>query len=295
MMRRVRVGVIYPHTEYPADPVAIRDFAQAAESLGYAHIGADDHVIGPDPDRPGGWTEWVTNTTPFVEPFVLFAFMAGITSRLSFSTCVLLLPQRQTVLVAKQAAGLDQLSGGRLRLGLGVGWNEIEYQSLGQDFRTRGRRLDEQVEVLRALWTSSSVTVDGSFDVIPNAGICPLPVQRPIPLWFGGNAAVAIRRAARIGDGWMPLFLTPAEAEPALAVLDSSLASNGRSRDSFGFEVRIPYGRGDAGEWSNLMDGWRALGATHASLVVTDSGLTTPADHLSALERFAEAVVQPEA
>jgi probable F420-dependent oxidoreductase len=287
MMRRVRVGVIYPHTEYPADPVAIRDYAQAAESLGYAHIGADDHVIGPDPDRPGGWTEWVTNTTPFVEPFVLFSFMAGVTSRLEFSTCVLLLPQRQTVLVAKQAAGLDQLSGGRLRLGLGVGWNEIEYQSLGEDFRTRGRRLDEQVSVLRALWTSSSVSFDGSWHSIPNAGISPLPVQRPIPLWFGGDSPVAVRRAARVGDGWMPLFGSPAAAASALAVLDASLDENGRSRDSFGFEVRIPYGRGSADEWTSLMEGWRKVGATHASLVATDSGLTTPAEHIAALERFA--------
>ena len=290
----VRVGVIYPHFEFPADPAAIRDYAQAAESLGYAYIGADDHVIGPDPDRPGGWTGWVTNTTPFVEPFVLFAFMAGVTSRISFSTCVLLLPQRQTVLVAKQAAGLDQLSGGRLRLGLGVGWNEIEYQSLGEDFRTRGRRLDEQVEVLRALWSSSAVSLEGDWHSIPNAGIAPLPAH-PIPLWFGGDSPVAIRRAARVGDGWMPLFLSPSAAAPAVALLDSALAENGRSRDTFGFEVRIPYGRGDADEWASLMDGWRALGATHASLVATDSGLSTPGEHHAALERFAEAVVSAEA
>jgi probable F420-dependent oxidoreductase len=293
-MRTVRIGVIYPHTEYPADPAAIRDYAQAAEGLGYAHLGADDHVIGPNPDRPGGWTEWVTNATPFVEPFVLFSFLAGVTTNLEFATCVLLLPQRQTVLVAKQAAGLDQLSGGRLRLGLGVGWNHIEYQSLGEDFATRGPRLDEQVEVLRALWTSSSVGFEGTWHSIPDAGICPLPVQRPIPLWFGGNAPVAVRRAARVGDGWMPLFGSPAAAAPALAVLDEALAENGRDRSSFGFEVRIPFGRGDADEWHTLLDGWRAVGATHASLVATDSGLATPAQHLAALERFAEAAIQAE-
>jgi len=291
MMRSVRIGAIYPHTEFPADPVAIRDYAQAAEALGYAHVGADDHVVGPNPDRPGGWTEWVTNSTPFVEPFVLFSFMAGATTRLEFATCVLLLPQRQTVLVAKQAAGLDRLSGGRLRLGLGVGWNHVEYQALGEDFRTRGRRLDEQIEVLRALWTRDSVAFEGQWHSIPDAGLCPPPVQRPIPLWFGGNAPVAVRRAAHVGDGWMPLFLTPADAAPALAVLDEALAANGRDRSSFGFEVRIPYGRGNADEWRARLEGWRAVGATHASLVATDAGLTGAAEHIVALERFAAATI----
>ncbi|HEY0118960.1 MAG TPA: LLM class F420-dependent oxidoreductase [Cellulomonas sp.] len=288
----MRIGVIYPHTEYPADPVAIRDYAQAAEGLGYAHVGADDHVIGPHPDRPGGWTAWVTNATPFVEPFVLFSFMAAVTSRIELATCVLLLPQRQTVLVAKQAAGVDQLSGGRLRLGLGVGWNQVEYQSLGADFRTRGRRLDEQIGVLRALWTRDHVAFDDPWHSIPDAGICPLPVQRPIPLWFGGDSEVAVRRAARVGDGWMPLFGSASAAASALTVLDQALADAGRDRSTFGLEARIPYGRGDADEWHALLDGWRGVGATHASLLVTDSGLSTPAEHLAALERFSRAVVR---
>ena len=181
--------------------------------------------------------------------------------------------------------------GGRLRLGLGVGWIHIEYQSLGEDFATRGRRLDEQIEVLRALWTGPSVAFEGTWHSIPDAGICPPPVQRPIPLWFGGHAPVAIRRAARVGDGWMPLFLTPAAAAPALAVLDEALAENGRDRSSFGLEARIPYGRGDADEWRRLLDGWRAVGATHVSLVATDSGLTGAAEHIAALERFAAATI----
>ncbi len=286
----VRIGVVYPHFEYPTDPAAVRDYAQAAEGLGYAHLSADDHVIGPNPDRPGGWTGWVTNATPFVEPFVLFSFVAAVTTRIELSTCVLLAPQRQTVLIAKQAAGLDQLSGGRLRLGLGVGWNPIEYQALGEDFGTRGRRLDEQIEVLRALWTHEHVAFEGRWHSIPDAGICPLPVQRPIPLWFGGDSPAAIRRAARVGDGWMPLFGSAAQAAPALAVLDEALAEAGRDRSSFGFEARIPYGRGDADEWTALLDDWRAVGATHASLVATDAGLTTPAEHLAALERFAPLV-----
>lgn len=284
----MRIGVVYPHVDYGSDPDAIRAYARAAEELGYAHVGADDHVIGPNPDRPGGWTGWVTYRTPFVEPFVLFSFMAGVTSTLEFATCVLLLPQRQTVLVAKQAAGLDRLSGGRLRLGLGIGWSAVEYEALGEDFGTRGRRFDEQIEVLRALWTSELVDFHGQWHSIPDAGINPLPVQRPIPLWFGGHAETAIRRAAQTGDGWLPLFGTAQEAAHALAFLDRCLAEAGRARAGFGLEARIPYGDGDGGNWRALLDGWAAAGATHASLLTSDHGFTTSAQHLAALERFAE-------
>ncbi len=286
-MSGVRIGVIYPQAEYGSDPEAIARYARAAEGLGFTHIGADDHVIGPNPDRPGGWDGWVTHRTPFVEPLVLFSFMAGVTPQVEFATCVLLLPQRQTVLVAKQAAGLDHLSGGRLRLGLGVGWNEVEYESLREDFHTRGRRFDEQIEVLRALWTTEHVEFHGRWHSIPDAGINPLPVQRPIPLWFGGHSEAAIRRMARVGDGWMPLYGSAAEARPGLALLDRCLAEAGRSRAGFGLEARIPYGRGDVGEWHRLLDEWAAVGATHGSLVTTDHGFTTSAEHFAALERFA--------
>jgi probable F420-dependent oxidoreductase len=286
----MRIGVIYPHFEYGSDPEAIREYAQRVESLGYCHIGADDHVIGPNPDRPGGWTGWVTYRTPFFEPFVLFSFMAALTRRVEFSTCVLLLPQRQTVLVAKQAAGLDLLSGGRLRLGLGIGWNEVEYQSLGANFHDRGRRMDEQVDLLRRLWTQELVDFQGQWHTLPDAGINPLPIQRPIPLWFGGQSQAAIRRAARSGDGWMPLYGSAEEAQPGLALLERSLAAAGRIRDGFGLEARIPYGQGDAGAWRALLEGWQAVGATHASLITTGCGFSTPDEHLEAIGRFAEAV-----
>jgi len=285
----MRIGAIYPQFEFGSDPAAIRDYAQAAEDLGYSHIGADDHVIGPNPQRPGGWTGWVTYRTQFIEPFVLFSFMAGVTRRIEFETCVLLLPQRQTVLVAKQAAGLDSLSGGRLRLGIGNGWNEIEYISLGASFHTRGRRIEEQIELLRCLWTQPLVALQSKWHTVPDAGISPPPVQRPIPIWFGGQSEPVIRRAARMGDGWMPLYASAADAAPGLELLDACLAQVGRSRAGFGLEARIPYRSGRPDEWQRLLQGWQAAGATHISLVATDAGLRTPQEHIAALHKFAQA------
>jgi probable F420-dependent oxidoreductase len=290
----MRIGVIYPQFEFGSDPAAIKDYTQTVEGLGYSHIGADDHIIGPNPDRPGGWSGWVTYQTEFFEPFVLFSYMAAVTQKIEFETCVLLLPQRQTVLAAKQAAGLDLLSGGRLRLGIGNGWNEIEYVSLGENMRNRGKRIEEQIEVLRRLWTQPLVDLQGRWHTIPDAGISPLPVQRPIPIWFGGQSEPVISRAARIGDGWMPLYASAGEASRGLALLDQELAKAGRSREGFGLEARVKYGTGDPDpdEWGRLLEGWRAVGATHISLVATDSGFTTPAQHLAAVQRFAEVALK---
>ena len=288
----MRIGVIFPQFEFGTDPAAVRDYAQTAEALGYSHIGADDHIIGPNPDRPGGWTGWVTYKTAFYEPFVLFSFMAGITRTIEFETCVLLLPQRQTVLVAKQAAGLDVLSGGRLRLGIGNGWNQVEYQSLGEDFHNRGKRVEEQLALLHRLWTEPHVDFHGQWHHVPDAGINPLPVQRPIPIWFGGQSEPVIWRAARWGAGWMPLYGSAEEARSGLDCLDSALVAAGRSRAGFGLEARISFGKGDAGDWQRLLEGWRAVGATHISLVATGSGLDTPEKHIEALRRFAGAVIE---
>jgi probable F420-dependent oxidoreductase len=284
----MRIGVIYPQFEFGSDPAAIRDYAQAVEDLGFTHIGADDHIIGPNPDRPGGWTGWVTYQTPFHEPFVLFSFMAGVTQTVEFETCVLLLPQRQTVLVAKQAAGLDLLSGGRLRLGVGIGWNRIEYISLNEDFHTRGRRVEEQILVLRQLWSQPLVDFSGRNHTIPDAGINPLPLQRPIPIWLGGQSEPVIRRAARLGDGWMPLFASAEEARLALEQLDEYLLEFNRTREGFGLEARLKYGAGDPAAWQRWMHGWQEAGATHVSLLTTDCGFETPAQHITALRHFAQ-------
>ncbi len=286
----MRIGAIFPHFEIEPDPAALRAYACAAEDLGLAHIGADDHVIGPNPRRPEGYSGWTNHTLPFHEPLTLFAYWAGLTQRVEFSTCVLILSQRQAVLAAKQAAQVDLLSAGRLRLGVGVGWNEYEYTALGASFHDRGRRVDEQIALLRRLWTQELVDFQGEFHHVPDAGLNPRPAQRPIPIWIGGQSPAAIRRAARLGDGWMPLYNTPQEARAGLARLETSLREAGRSRAGFGLEARIPYGRADAGLWRDLLAGWRALGATHASLVTTDFGLQGSQAHIAALRAFAQAI-----
>jgi probable F420-dependent oxidoreductase len=286
----MRIGIIFPHFEFGVDPAAIRDYAQNAEELGYAHIGADDHVIGPNPNRPGGWQGWVTYRTTIHEPLVLFGFMAALTRRIELCTTVLILPQRQTVLAAKQTAQLDLLSGGRLRVGVGIGWNVIEYISLGETFTNRGRRVDEQVALLRKLWTQELVDFSSPWHTIPDAGINPLPVQRPIPIWFGGQSEAAIRRAARIGDGWMPLYSDAKKARPGLALWERELGAAGRSRAQVGLEARVPYGKGNPDEWKRLIEGWREVGATHISLVTTDCGLQGPEAHIGAMRKFAKSV-----
>ena len=284
----MQTGLVYPQTEYPTDPAAVRDYAQTAEALGFTHVLAYDHVLGANPDRPGGWTGPYTHRDPFMEPFVLFTYMAAVTTRLGFIPGILILPQRETALVAKQAATLDVLCSGRLRLGVGTGWNEVEYVALSQEFSTRGRRQEEQLEVLRLLWTQELVTYKGRWHDIPDAGINPLPVQRPIPLWFGGHANVVLRRAARLGDGWLPGFRTAEAAREHLDRLDGYLAEAGRDRATFGLEPRLHWGNGDLDALGRALEGWRAAGATHISLNTMGAGFKTAAEHLAAARLFAE-------
>ena len=284
----MQTGLVYPQTEYPTDPAAVRDYAQTAEGLGYSHVLAYDHVLGANPDRPGGWSGPYTHRDPFMEPFVLFTYMAAVTTRLGFIPGILILPQRETALVAKQAATLDVLCGGRFRLGVGTGWNEVEYVALAQDFSTRGQRQEEQLEVLRLLWTQELVTFKGRWHDIPDAGINPLPVQRPIPLWFGGHADAVLRRAARLGDGWLPGFRTAEAAREHLDRLDGYLAEAGRDRATFGLEPRLHWGNGDLDALGRALEGWRAAGATHISLNTMGAGFKTAAEHLAAARLFAE-------
>ncbi|MDQ4077804.1 MAG: LLM class F420-dependent oxidoreductase [Chloroflexota bacterium] len=280
-------GALFPQTEYGSDPVAIRDYAQTVEGLGFTHVLTYEHVLGANPDRPGGWQGAYAYEDPFLEPFVLFTFMAAFTESLGFATGVLVLPQRQTALVAKQAATVDVLSRGRLRLGVGIGWNKLEYVALGQDFHTRGQRVEEQVELLRRLWTEPLVTFSGKWNTIPDAGINPLPVQRPIPIWFGGRADAVLRRIARMGDGWMPGYRTAEAAKPSLEQLDTYLAQHSRSRADIGIEPRINYGN-NPDTWKTIVDDWRNAGATHISINTMGLGLDTPDEHLDALRHFAE-------
>jgi probable F420-dependent oxidoreductase len=284
----MKIGVVFPQTEYGNDRAAIRDFAQSAEGLGYDYVVAYDHVLGVNPDRPEGFRGPYTFEAPFQEPFVLFSYMAGVTFTLGFVSGVLVLPQRQTPLVAKQAATLDVLSGGRLRLGVGVGWNEVEYRGMGEDFHNRGRRIEEQVELLRRLWTEPLVKFDGRWHQLPDVGINPLPVQRPIPIWFGGRADILIRRIARIGDGWILGSLSSQNAEPMLDRLETYLQEAGRSRADIGIQARLYYGEGVPDLWTRDIETWRNLGVEYLEMVTMGSALNSPEEHLGALRRFAE-------
>ncbi len=287
----MNIGVVFPQTEFGNDPIALRDYAQTVEGLGFTHVVAYDHVLGANPDRPGGWSGPYTHASPFHEPFVLFGFMAAATQKIGFCPGVIILPQRQTTLVAKQAATLDVLSGGRLRLGVGLGWNVVEYAALSQDFHTRGRRMEEQVVLMRQLWTQPLVNFSGKWHTIPDAGLNPLPVQRPIPIWFGGTADEALRRMARLADGWLVNQRTAADARPALDKLDHYLAEAGRSRAAgFGLEPRLSYGDGDPERWAAHVGDWKAVGATHLSFNTMGKGFSTPAAHLAAIRAFAQAI-----
>lgn len=285
----MKIGLIFPQTEFGNDIAALRDYTQTAESLGYSHILAYDHVLGANPDRPGGWNGPYTYQTPFHEVFVLFSFMAALTSKLEFITGILILPQRETAVVAKQAASLDVLSNGRFRLGIGIGWNKVEMEGIGFDFHTRGRRVDEQIDVLKLLFTQELVTFKGQFHDIDDAGLNPLPIQRPIPIWLGGHADAVLRRLARKGDGWLPGYRTAEAAQESLDKLEAYLVENGRTLSDIGLEPRLHITDGpDA--WQNYLVGWRDAGATHISFNTMGAGLDTPQKHLQAIENFAKTI-----
>ena len=287
----MEVGIIFPQTEYGSDPNALREFAQSAEDLGYSHILTYEHVLGVDPNRPG-WKGIYALEDPFLEPFSLLSYWAGQTERISFITGILILPQRQTVLAAKQAATLDVLCGGRLRLGVGIGWNEPEYIALGENFHTRGRRIEEQIELMRILWTEPVVNFTGQWDRVEDAGMNPMPTQQPIPIWFGGHADPVIRRAARMGDGWIPTYRTVEDAKPHLEKLERYLQEAGRSYDEFGLEARLHYREGDPDRLGRLMEDWRQAGATHIGLNTMRSRLNGADEHLEAMRAFAEACLK---
>jgi len=286
----MRLGVVFPQLEIGAEPAPVRDYAQAAEELGYHHLLAFDQVLGLNPASRPDWTGVYTYRDMFHEPFVLFGFLAAVTKRIELMTGVLVLPQRQTALVAKQAAEVDVLSRGRLRLGIGVGVKADESEALGTSFRDRGRRSEEQIEVLRALWTKELVTFRGKWHRITDAGLNPLPVQRPIPIWFGATDERALRRAARLGDGWLPQARTAADVQPLLEKLEGFLEQAGRSRSQFGLEARMVYGDGDPETWVREARAWSAAGANGVALNTMRAGLTTAEDHLEAFRRFAEAM-----
>jgi probable F420-dependent oxidoreductase len=288
----VRVGVVFPQTEIGADVGAVRAYVQRVEELGYRHVLAYDHVLGADPAVHRGWQGPYDLATTFHEPFVLFGYMAGLTSQ-ELVTGIIILPQRQTALVAKQAAEVDLLSRGRFRLGIGLGWNAVEYEALGQDFSTRGQRAEEQVELLRRLWTEPSVTFRGRFDRVTGAGLAPLPVQRPIPVWFGAQSDRAYRRVGRLADGWFPQVPPGPKLDQARSVVEQAAVEAGRDPASLGMEGRASW-RDDPGKLAEHAATWREAGATHLSVNTMGAGLRTVDDHLRVLETAA-GILQPQA
>lgn len=283
-------GAVFPQNEIGNDPGAIRDFGQAAESLGFGHLLIYDHVLGADRNREGGFTGPYDKDTPFHEPFVTLGFLSAVTSRISFCTTVLVLPQRQTALVAKQAAEVAILSEGRLRLGVGVGWNAVEYEALGQDFHSRGRRQAEQVELLRALWENDTVEFNGTWDKVVKAGINPRP-GKSIPVWFGGAAPGAIERAARLGDGWIPLMGPNDQARQIVNGLNEKRSQYGRTAP-FGIQAQAQVRGGNPELWVQHAKKWEDIGATHLAIATMGAGLSSVQDHIEALRRYKDAVAE---
>jgi probable F420-dependent oxidoreductase len=282
----MHIGVVLPQTEIGPDVGGVRAYGERVEALGFHHVVAYDHVVGADPAVHTGWDGPYDIDTQFHEPFVMFGFLAACTS-LELVTGITILPQRPTALVAKQAAEVDLLTGGRFRLGVGLGWNAVEYDSLGQDFSTRGRRIEEQVGLLRSLWTTRSVTMRGRFDQVVGVGIAPLPIQRPIPIWFGGATPAAFRRAGRLADGWLPMMQPGPRLDEALAQVAEGAAEAGRDPAGIGMEGRLDW-RGDPDEVVRRAELWREAGASHLSINTMRAGLATVDDHLEALSRVAE-------
>ena len=294
----MNIGVIFPQTECGSDVAAIGAFVRSVEAMGFDHLFVADHVLGADP-RFHSHPSLATYSHEAVvhEALTLMAYLAAITTRITLATGILILPQRQTALVAKQAAQIDVLSGGRLRLGIGVGWNAVEFEALNETFENRGRRSAEQVAVLRALWTQPVVDFRGEFHRISHAGLNPMPIQRPIPIWFGVGSRdqpvppdAALRRIARLADGWSPNFPPDAQGHALVARVHQYAREAGRDPAKLPLEGRVRLAGQNADGWAKQVEAWKALGAT--SLIAEPRGerLAFPDGHLDVLRRFKETV-----
>ena len=292
----MEVGVIFPQTEIEPDPVAIKDFAQAAEAMGYSHLFIADHVLGADSahhDFPALRT--YNHKSVVHETLTLMGYLSAVTQRVGLATGILILPQRQTVLVAKQAAEVDVLSGGRLRLGIGVGWNTVEFQALGEDFHNRGARSAEQIEVMRALWTQDVVDFHGKWHNISHAGLNPLPVQRPIPVWLGAGSAQGptppdsvLKRVARLADGWCPNLSPNETGRSIVEKVHGFMKEIGRDPEALGLDGRLRTSGKQPEDWMDEAKAWKDLGASHLSIENRQGGLKTAGEHIEAMRRFKE-------
>lgn len=292
----MKIGVTFPQTEIGQDAGAIKEYAREVERMGFDHILAYDHVLGAGRATRPDWQRPYDLSSMFHEPFVLFSYLAGVTARLGFVSGVMILPQRQTALVAKQAACLDVLSEGRLRLGIGTGWNEVEYEALGVPFEDRGRRFEDQVTTLRALWTQASVTQRSDFHVVNDAGLSPMPVQRPIPLWFGGGSDrprfgnqpardSVIRRIARLADGWIPQWQPNERGQELLDKMRAFAREYGRDPAAIGIEGRFSITQAGQDSWAATLGAWRKMGVSHLAVDTMGDGLRGAEAHLRRLEQ----------
>jgi probable F420-dependent oxidoreductase len=288
-LRSMQIGAVYPQNELRGDPSAVRRIGKAVEDLGFDHLLAYDHVLGAvHADRTPPLTGPYTEHDPFHDPFVMFAYLAALTERIRFTTGILVLPQRQTALVARQAADLDLLSGGRLRMGVGVGWNHVEYEALGQDFHTRGARQEEQIVLLRRLFTEAVVDFSGRFDRVDRASLLPKPA-RSIPIWLGGHGEVAFERAARLADGFIFFGGDAAHVAEDWKRLRDRVGALGRSVDDFGADW-VVLSRGGVGDLAAEIEAWREAGGTHVSVDAMGRGLDSADGHIDYLASVADAL-----
>ncbi|MBV9894617.1 MAG: LLM class F420-dependent oxidoreductase [Chloroflexi bacterium] len=285
----MQIGVVFPQTEIGADPSGVKAYAQAVQQMGFAHLAAYDHVLGADKSMRPDWRGYSSESL-FHEPMVLFGYLAAIAPGLELVPQVIILPQRQTALLAKQAAEVDVLTGGKLRLGVGIGWNAVEYEGLGMDFRNRGRRFEEQIALLRRLWTEPVITYEGRYDRITAAGLNPLPIQQPIPLWIGASAEAALKRAAILADGYFPQRPLEGGWPATVAKIRQWRAEAGRDPKEFGIDARINLGDGNPEDWRKAAEDWRGLGATHLSINTMGAGLQGADAHVDALRRVQAAI-----
>jgi probable F420-dependent oxidoreductase len=285
----MRIGVVFPQSEIEADVGAVRAFAERVTDLGFTHILAYDHVVGADPEVHAPWRGPYNIDTTFQEPFVLFGYLAAVT-HVELVTGVIILPQRQTALVAKQAAEVDLLTRGNFRLGVGIGWNPVEYEALDKRFTNRGARMDEQITLLRRLWTERAVTFEGRYERVTGAGLAPLPIQRPIPVWLGGSSDRAYERMGRLADGWFPQVAPGDALDHARAVVEESARRAGRDPATIGMEGQVRWLADDVDKFVRQVAKWRDAGASHIAVNTMYGGLAAVDEHLHALAAAAEAL-----
>ena len=285
----MQIGAVFPHNEIGTDPGAIKAYAQGVEAMGITHLLIYDHVLGADPDREGGFRGPYDKDVAFHEPFTTFAFIAGVTDKIDLITTVMILPQRQTVLAAKQAAEVALLSNNRFKLGIGVGWNELEYVGLNETFNNRGRRQEEQVDVMRKLWSEDSLDYTGEYHRIDKASINPRP-SKTIPIWFGGSAPALLDRVARLGDGWIPLMGANDKAKACIDTIKQTREAAGLSFANFGIQAQAQYAGGSPERWRKHAEAWRGMGCTHLAVATHNAGPTNVDGHLARIGEYQQAL-----